>query len=403
MTTLEEKLRARIKAAGQITFAEFMEVALYDPDSGYYTSPDRISARGDFYTSPEVHPAFGALICVQLREMWWRLDRPAPFTCIEMGAGRGRLMRDITGYAPLMDPDFADALHYVTVDRAAPGQQRATHETATSGVVLSNELLDAFPVHRFVIEAGRVRELYVCVERNGELGLARGDPSSEVITRRFDGLPNQLPDGFVGEVCTDLAGWANSVALSLTRGYVLTIDFGHDRADLYAPPRSSGTLRCYWRHQEAGDPFDRIGAQDIAAHVDFTAVDEALSAAGFARVGRTSQSEFLTRLGARDLVRRVYESKGSRSERERHRSGILELIRPTGLGGFRVVAHGRGVDPEQTLAGFSGSRDHTARPVPFPEYGPDGQRIPVGEGRYPHAATEMTATWEDLLEPPNRE
>src|SRR3970282_1805998 len=107
MTRAEELLTARIREAGRITFAEFMETALYDPEAGYYTRPGRISARGDFYTSPEVQPAFGVLICVQLREMWTLLGRPQTFRCVEYGAAGGTLAQDVTGYAARIDPDFA--------------------------------------------------------------------------------------------------------------------------------------------------------------------------------------------------------------------------------------------------------------------------------------------------------
>src|SRR3972149_5232230 len=155
MTLVESVLRSRVRAAGRITFAEFMETALYEPDAGYYTRPDRISARGDFYPSPTVHPAFGALICVQLREMWELLGRPRPFACVELGAASGVLAAGIQSYAHRLDKPFSRALRYTSVDRAmtttgspeeaasAPASRaRGEGEGEVVGCGLSNELLE---------------------------------------------------------------------------------------------------------------------------------------------------------------------------------------------------------------------------------------------------------------------
>lgn len=403
MPTLEDRLRTRIGAAGKITFAEFMEMALYYGELGYYTKPDRISARGDFYTSPEVHPAFGSLICVQLQEMWEHLDRPREFSCIEMGAARGRLANDITRYAARLDRAFAASLRYETVDRAAPGQPRHPPAAGATGVLLSNELLDALPVHRFVVHRGEIRELYVCINGDGKFSLEPGDPSMGVKSERLAGIAARLPDGFSGEVSAGLADWAKQADRAIARGYVITIDFGHDRTALYDSSRSAGTLRSYWRHELVGSPFERIGNQDMAAHVDFTAVDEELAAAGFAKLGQATQSDFLVRLGARGWVRRVRDSGASLADQQRARAGLLELIKPEGLGGFRVLIHGRGIDPERRLSGLSDVSRASTLELPFPLAEPDDLRLPLVDARYPHALPEPDFTWEDLLGPGGRD
>ena len=160
-----------------------MEAALYDPRGGYYTGagPD-----ADYYTSPAAHPAFGALVAVQLSRMWDALGRPGCFTAVEMGAGGGLLARDVVSYARRAPTPFAGALRYVTVDRARPSQavDAVRHVDASGmpvadvvGCVLSNELLDAFPVHRFEIQSGRVLEVYVVV-RGGRFAEELDEPST---------------------------------------------------------------------------------------------------------------------------------------------------------------------------------------------------------------------------------
>lgn len=406
MTLVEEVLRTRIREAGRITFAEFMETALYHPDGGYYTRPDRISARGDFYTSPVVHPAFGALICVQLREMWKLLDRPGAFRCLEFGSGSGELATDIQSYAARLDGDFARSLRYRGVDRVRTPTDRDRPRSALAergerneralGCVVSNELLDAFPVHRFVVRSGKVHELYVYVSGDG-FTMQEGEPSTTEIERRLSGYLPQLPEGFTGEVRRGVDEWARLASSDLERGFVVTIDFGYDRDALYSPARSSGTLRCYYRHTVTGDPLRRVGEQDMAAHVDFTEVDEALGRVGFAAIGHTSQREFLGRLGASGFLSRLAQSAGSPADLARNRAAILELVKPEGLGGFRVAIHCKGVDDGPKLTGLSGSRDAGTDRLPVPLLAPGDDRVPVLEGRYPHATQEFTATWEELF------
>ena len=161
---------------------------------------------------------------------------------------------------------------------------------------------------------------------------------------------SSLPESYRGEVNLRLGYWSDSVSAILDRGYVITIDYGYDRPDLYAPTRIDGSLRCYYQHTLGQDPLRRIGKQDITAHVDFTAVDHMLAVNGLGRVGNTAQSEFLTNLGIEDFL----GDFGGRSTRsERRRSAIEEdmagtgaLIDPAGLGRFRVAIHSRGVDSE---------------------------------------------------------
>ena len=358
-------LRERIRSAGRITFPEFMEAALYAPSGGYYSRPGRIAPSGDFFTSPAAHPAFGALICIQLREMARLLDDPDPFTVFEAGAGDGALARDVAAYAAELDPGFAGRLRYVAVDRAATKQgapqsaDTPRRETVQArdlpfkpvvGCVLSNELLDSFPVHRFAVRDGAVREVYVALDGDRFVE-EEGPPSTPAIEARLASLANPLPDGYRGEVNLGLDAWAEDVSSALDRGFVLTIDYGHAAADLYGPDRSSGTLRCYYRHTLGGDPLRHVGEQDITAHVDFSAMDAAVRSRGFRRAGATTQGEFLGALGLRSMIRRLRALCGTQAALDANRMAMLALVKPEGLGAHKVVAHAKGIDGPP-LTGF---------------------------------------------------
>ena len=187
--TPEDEIRKRVASHGPITFAEFMEVALYHLGGGYYIQARKDSPHRDYYTSPSAHPAFSALITVQLEAMWKALDRPTAFHVVEMGAGSGLMARDITEYAREHLPEFVNAIRYVGVDKASDETPRGV-----VGCVVSNELIDAFPVHRFEIKDGSLVELFVDVDGDGRLHSLSGgavdtaaSPASRQARRRIAG------------------------------------------------------------------------------------------------------------------------------------------------------------------------------------------------------------------------
>lgn len=366
---LELSLIDAIGSRGPLNFAEFMDSALYDPDHGYYPTRRRrpgstpVGTDGDYFTSPVTHPAFGALLAVQLRQMWQLLGSPDEFVVVEMGAGDGVLGSDIAEYAERQLPDFAPAMRYVAIDLVPPADSntvRASSElpTGVTGCVISNELLDAIPVNRFVVQAGALKEIFVDYRDGGFVELT-GDVSDPEFESRITPFLGTLPDGYRGEINLRLSGWAESVAATLDSGFVMTIDYGYDRADLYTPERSEGSLRSYYQHTLGQNPLRRIGKQDITAHVDFTAVDETLAAVGFHGVGSATQSEFLVNLGIDEFLSDIRERSArgelSRVESEEDLAGTGALINPEGLGGFRVAVHSRGVEiGGEQLQGLSG-------------------------------------------------
>ena len=205
------------------------------------------------------------------------------------------------------------------------------------GCILSNELFDAFPVHRFRIEEGQVEEMYVSIGPTATSAKNSSPPSTDRIAERLSALPRQLPDGFRGEVNLGLADWMNDAASALDRGYVLTIDYGYEAEELYSDARARGTFQTYYKHVDGSSPYQRIGRQDMTAHVDFSAlIAEGLNA-GLRPVFLTTQAEFLASLGFDAMLASLRESDLAHPVKTANLRAMTELVKPDGLGKFRVL------------------------------------------------------------------
>jgi SAM-dependent MidA family methyltransferase len=368
---LVRELRARIERDGPITFRDFMEAALYHPKHGYYTTSAGATSRGgDFVTSPEVHSIFGTLVAKTLLELWETMGRPARFDVVEQGGGSGLLARDIMRWVHAYDQSsrrepFAAALRYTLVERSPA--MRAAQESALAeldlpegvvtwrdelpdgieGVVLSNELIDAFPVHRVMREGSELREVGVAL--NGERFVDELRPlSTPALAAYFDTLGLLPGEGCYAEVNLDAADWMRHVGSSLKRGYVLTFDYGYEAADLYAPWRRDGTLLCFSKQSASSDPYQRIGKQDMTASVDFTTLKRVGEEAGLATLAMTDQASFLVRLG---IGEGIAAAQGEMEEYFARRKVVMDLIDPARLGRVKVLLQGKGV-PEALPRGF---------------------------------------------------
>ena len=399
------EIRRRIAERGAITFAEFMEVALYHPGGGYYTSGERVGASGDYYTSPSVHPAFGALVSVQLFQMWQLLGQPSPFTVVEAGAGNGLLCRDILNATAGRPAPFRRALRYVCIDR----RTSAAHEIGLDGVsricsdgaplrgvvgcVLSNELLDAMPVHQVTSDGGELKELYV-VSQDGELAMQADTPSTPLLAQRLNSLGVRLEDGQVAEVNLALDGWIEGVAESLERGFALAVDYGRLAEELYSPTeRFRGTLTTYRNHLQTDRPLEHIGRQDMSAQVDFTAVARAAGDAGLDVLGYTSQAEFLHNLGIGQLLGRPAGVRARQSQSGH--MAMRELVKPEGLGAFRVMALGKNAGHPE-LWGFHSSEKPAEFVGQMPLPTPTHEHIDLLKGRYPWHQAEFDVPLDTL-------
>ena len=316
---LIQKIKDEIRQKGRMTFARFMEIALYDPEDGYYTaSADRIGLGGDYYTSPDVHPIFGRLLAKQIRQMASMLPQDRPFMILEMGAGKGLLCRDILTALKDESQENLKRFRYIVIERspAMVAQQKellrsagladrvvwfsgfneAAADGPLIGCVLSNEFVDALPVHRVIGTKTGLDEIYVDLKDDRFVESA-DDPSTPELAAYFDGLKIHLSEGQRAEVNLEAAHWMREVGRSLGRGFVITIDYGHAAPELFAPHRKKGSLLCYFRHTVHEDPYARVGEQDITAHVDFTRLAQAGAEAGLSVTGFTNQLNFLMGLG----------------------------------------------------------------------------------------------------------
>ena len=363
-TLLIAELCARIAASGPMTFRDFMEAALYHPQHGYYASHEAPMTReGDYVTSPEVHPIFGALVARQLRELWLTMGSPARFDIVEAGAGRGTLARDILRAAE-REPAFSSAMRYALVERSALMCEQQRHiigaddrvrqidamPDAIEGVILSNELLDAFPVHRVVVNGGALREVYVDHDGRAFRDVF-GDLSDPAIAQYFDDAGVFPAEGAYAEVNLEAPRWIQTAAAGLNRGYVMTFDYGYEARDLYAPWRRDGTLLCFYGQSASSDPYQRVGRQDLTSSVDLTALRRAGVSVGLQSIAMATQAEFLVRLGIGEAVGAAAGSSPRMEEYFARRAIVLSLIDPGKLGRVRVLLQAKNA-PNGTFTGF---------------------------------------------------
>jgi len=388
---------AEIRSSGPISFARFMELALYHPEFGYYTravepqervlpnqigpnrigqnrigqsriGQSRIGLSGDYYTSSDAHPLLALALARQIAQIDAQLGRPDPLTVIEMGPGKGLLAREVLKACDTDHPSLAARLRYILVERSpamvavqreslAPWLDRPRvswlngladlSDGAIIGAMLSNELVDAFPVHRIRIVDGKPRELYVAYA-DGRFVEQTGPLSTPLLTdylKRLATLDITLPDGYTTEINTPAIAWMKEVARVLGRGVAITIDYGHTAQDLFGPDRKRGTLLCYSRHQASEDPYVRVGMQDMTAHVDFTALATAGEEAGLRVTGFTNQTSFLMGLGAEQML------AGLEPDSLEMQSAI-HLLRPDGMGRtFKILVQHKGM-PDPRLDGL---------------------------------------------------
>ena len=353
-------IRAEIAERGPITFARFMELALYHPEHGYYSRPGlRWGREGDYETSPEVHPVFGYLWARQIEECWRRLGAPAAFGLVEPGAGSGAFMAAMLDWLRARAPQCLAAARPVLLD-AHPrrlAEQRAAlaargHEARCAlladwlaepepieGVAISNELFDAFPVHLVERRGGELRELYVAADRGGALRLAPGEPGAPALAAHFARLGVRPGEGCRAEVSPAAAGAMRALAARFARGYLLTIDYGYEAARLYAPWRRAGTLAAYRRHSPQPDPLALPGETDLTAHADLTSLAAAAAESGFESAPPVSQAEALIALGIGEQLEAARaRAAGDLAAWAAARRAADALLAPAGLGRVRVLA-----------------------------------------------------------------
>jgi len=322
MNQLEKKILEKINNEGPITFEAFMDISLYEPGLGYYASEKiEIGKAGDYYTSQHLHPIFGALLGRQLEEMWEIMGKPSVFYAVEPGAGTGHLCMDLLNY--LSKSAFFHSLRYVIVEPhpfMREKQQKLLNNFSDkikwisslrelgniAGCILSNELLDAFPVHLVEME-DTLKEIYI-TEENGRLKERKGDLSTPALSGYLEEFSLSLAPGYRTEINLRIKDWLRSVSDILSKGFIITIDYGHTTQEYYSEERNRGTLMCYSRHQVNEDPYIHIGEQDMTAHVNFSSVKKWGEECGFRTIGFCQQGSYLVSLGIDKMIGELYKS-----------------------------------------------------------------------------------------------
>lgn len=366
--TLKDRLVARIRARGPLSFSDYMEAALYDPGEGYYSTRVALGFEGDYLTAPDLGAPFGRSLARAFVDCWTQLGRPAAWDLVEAGAGRGTLMRDVLTALERERSDAARGVRPAIVEvspRLRAEQASALdgrdlrwasdpHALAPiQGVIYANEILDAFPVHVLVRTPDGIREVFVD-EKDGRLIETLRPPAPADLRYR---VPERLVAGGRWEVSLEAEAWVARLAAALTRGYVVFIDYGGDEDELLLRV-GSGTVRGFSRHRLLADPYTEPGSHDLTATVNLTAVRRAAEGAGFTFVGRISQRDALVALGIRDVAARPTTPLEQLRDYGR-RSAIDALLDPGGFGAFQFVCFAKDA-PTDGLRMFGG-REARAR------------------------------------------
>ena len=366
MNLLQQKIIRRIKSEGPVTFKTFMEMALYEPELGYYTSQKtRIGRSGDFYTSSHLHPAFGMMLGKQIEEMWEIMNKPSAFQIVEMGSGAGYLCKDILDY--LKNRELFNSLNYTIVE-LNPAMKTSQQNLLTDfsdkirwvssirelnnikGCFLSNELLDAFPVH--LIEMNdEIEEIFVSTD-NEKLIEIKGAPSTNGIADYLKEFSIGLEKGHRSEINLEIKNWLGEINRVLTEGFILTIDYGYSSEDYYSEDRNRGTLLCYHEHQVTEDPYQNTGEQDITAHVNFSSVKKWGDELGINTIGFCPQGAFLVSLGIDEVIAEIHKIHKN-SDYPFEVARIKKLILPGTMGETHkaIIQHKGGGKP--ALRGFT--------------------------------------------------
>jgi len=382
--SLREQIEHEIREHGPMPFSRYMEICLYDPIAGYYSrNAEQFGKAGDFYTSSDVHAVFGRLLARQFDEMWQSLDRPPEIEILELGPGRGLLARDVLDWSKKKLPDFFAALHYtlqetspalrtklrgtlcehLAAGKATVPEERpslAQHFNSGSGrkrdqvpegrpnpihralppttplIIFANEFLDALPVEIL----GTRGKLYLALENNRlhEVWLTPTADELELLDRY--GVHPEAGERI--EVPLLAQDWMRHIAQSISRGFLLVIDYGYTRSEQLAG-RHRGTLMAYRHHSASSDPYQTPGERDLTSHVNFTALAAAAEQTGMRVRNLVTQSQFLMSIGEKNQFADVFDECRLPQEHAKVVLQLKHLITPAGVGeSFQVLIASRG-------------------------------------------------------------
>ena len=365
MHALLEIVKEEIRKYGPISFRRFVELSLFHPEHGYYSSGKaRIGKKGDFYTAPSVHRSFGETVSRFLAEASLLVEGES-FTVVEFGASGGQLALDILEALSRNHPGLYSRTDYVMIE-ASPAAVLAAEERLKGhrgrvrwindlreigkggfrGVAVANEFLDSLPFHRLRADREEIREIFLSL-RNGEIEEVLRDPEAEGIYDFSERYLEGYAQDEEAEACLLSGKWLAEVARALQKGFVLCIDYGSLAPELYSIGRRKGTFRCFYRHELTSDPYVRVGEQDITADVNFSELMRIGDTLGLATVKYTTQGQFLVDWGILEIFK-TYDKPRNQSDR----LAAKTLFMPEFMGRkFKVLLQSKGFSPEE-LAGL---------------------------------------------------
>lgn len=357
MRELTQIIKDQIICNGPITFAEFMQLALYHEEYGYYNSErTRIGKEGDYYTSPCVHRAFGEIVGRFIHKVYKTLNI-REFTVLEMGAGKGYLALDVMDSLKREHPEFYRDLNYsiVEISPALIEEEKTLlkdhlHKISffnsiseieneqVAGVLVSNELLDSFPFHRLKYVGNDFQEIYVGI-RKDDFTEILGSPSTIELKTYIDRYNLEFIEGQEIEINLDAKQWLLNVSRIFSKGFVVTIDYGFKATELFSPVRAKGTYMCFYKHVANENPYDHIGEQDITAHVDFSNLVLAGNDVELETVKYTTQGQFLIDWGILDIIEKNnIKNRADELSFQKDILAIKNLFLPDLMGGkFKVL------------------------------------------------------------------
>jgi len=355
-------IKDRIKKEGEISFRDFMDMALYYPELGYYTSPEeKIGGYGDFFTASELDRAFGELLGKQFAQIYTKLEEKN-FQIVEIGAGKGYLAFDILQFLHENHPQIFKNTTYIIIEKS-PYHIKTQKEILSvfenvewvqdiidfedesiTGVIFSNELFDSFPVHLIRKLKGKIYEVFINVDEDNNVHEVLREAPEEIL-KYIKELNIDIPEGMQTEINLDASDYIQKIGKKLKKGFVITIDYGYPSGELYKPYRMRGTLLCYYRHRYSENFYENVGMQDITSHVNFSALKYYGMIAGLDFTGFTDQAHFLTNLGLMEIFEKLQEKNDYESFERLNR--LKTLVLPKGMGEkFKVLVQHKNVkDP----------------------------------------------------------
>ena len=361
MCALLEIIKEEMRESGPISFRRFVELSLFHPKHGYYSSGKaRIGKKGDFYTSPSVHRSFGETISRFLARASLLLEGEK-FTVVEFGASNGQLAFDILGALRENHPDLYARTDYVISEISSVARQaakktlerhrervrwtddlRKIERDGFCGVVIANEFLDSLPFHRLKLHGGETREVFLSL-RDGKIEEVLQDPETEEVYEFSKRYLDEYAQGEEAEACLLAGEWLAEVGKALQKGFVLSIDYGSLAPELYSPERRKGTYRCFYRHELSSDPYIRVGEQDITANVNFSELIRIGDTLGLTTVEYATQGQFLVDWGILEIFK-TYD----KPEDQRDRLAAKTLFMPEFMGRkFKTLLQAKGFSEEE--------------------------------------------------------